>query len=133
MLMNPLNGVVWSRCPKNMNYGAKAVQCAEATSALQFYEAAVSIEKVMTKLSIPCGECTKKSFSAKSERSAFVKPNPVSKRKRRRDLLRDQSVIRIVWKNRELKVAHQPWQLRALKLFGCWSLFSNQSESIFSS
>ena len=68
MLMNRLMvHVVWSRCPKNMNYGAKAAQCAEATPALQFYEVAVSTEKIMTKLSIPCGERTKKSSSAKSK------------------------------------------------------------------
>ena len=100
-----LNGVVWSRCQENMNYGAKAAQCAEATEKpLQFHEVAISTEKIMTKLSIPCGECTKKSSTAKSKKRLF-KPTPASNKKRR-DFLRDQSMIRIVWSNRELSIRH---------------------------
>ena len=49
-----------------------AAQCAEATAAQQFYEVAVSTEKIiLTKLSIPGGECTKKFFSAKSKKRLF--------------------------------------------------------------
>ena len=63
-----LNGVVWSRCPKHKHHGLKAVRCVVATAVLQFHQGATSRERIMAKLLIPAGECTKKGSTAKNKK-----------------------------------------------------------------
>ena len=78
-----INGVVWSRCPKHKHHGAKAVRCAVATSVLQFHQGATSTVRIMAKLSIPGGHCTKRLQRPKI-RNVSAKPTPGLKKRRRR-------------------------------------------------
>ena len=63
-----VNSMVWVRCPKHKHHGVKVVRCAAASAVCHYHGGASSRLKVMERLAIPGGVCTREAAHAKDSK-----------------------------------------------------------------
>ena len=80
-----VNSMVWVRCPKHKHHGVKVIRCAAASVVCHYHNGASSRLKIMERLCIPGGVCTRVATHAKdSKRLAKSDLQVMQKEKRRR-------------------------------------------------
>lgn len=63
-----VNSMVWVRCPKHKHHGFKVVRCAAASAVCHYHSGASSRLKIMERLAIPGGVCTRQAAHTKDSK-----------------------------------------------------------------
>ena len=85
-----INSMVWARCPKHKYHGAKFVRCAVASAVCHFHSGAASRIRIMKRLSIPAGKCTKRASAEKDKRRIRKADRNVTEKEKKRRLAMKQ-------------------------------------------
>ena len=76
--------MVWVRCPKHKHHGVKVVWCATASAVCHYHSGASSRLKIMERLSIPGGVCTREAAYAKDSKQLTKRDLHVAQKEKRR-------------------------------------------------
>ena len=79
-----VNSMVWVRCPKHKHHGVKVIRCAAASAVCHYHNGASSRLKIMERLCIPGGVCTRVATHAKDSKRLVKSDLQVMQKEKRR-------------------------------------------------